>query len=136
MKVRFAEKYVRTNKRFEVINISHMAEEVVQESGIKDGICVVHLPHATAALITNEYEPRIVHDYLQWLKENIPPEAMWRHNEIDNNAHAHIASAFIGATRIFPVRNGRIVRGTWQELMLIELDGPRTRRIVILVMGI
>jgi len=136
MKVYFTEKYIKTNKRFEVVNISHIVEEAVEKSNVKDGICLIHLPHATAALIANEYEPRIIHDYLKWLKENIPPEGDWRHNEIDNNAHAHIASAFIGASKIFPVKNGRVIRGTWQDPMLIELDGPRTRRIVILVMGV
>jgi len=127
--------YVSTKNRFEVVNISSKVEEVVRKSGISNGIALVFLPHATAALIANEYEPRIVSDYIEWVKKNIPPDAPWRHNEIDNNAHAHIASAIIESSRIFPVINGRLVRGTWQEIMLLELDGPRNRRVVVQVLG-
>ncbi|RLG89027.1 MAG: YjbQ family protein [Thermoprotei archaeon] len=134
-KVYSEEFYVSTKNRFEVVNISSKVEEVVRKSGISNGIALVFLPHATAALIANEYEPRIVSDYIEWVKKNIPPDAPWRHNEIDNNAHAHIASAIIESSRIFPVINGRLVRGTWQEIMLLELDGPRNRRVVVQVLG-
>lgn len=106
------------------------------ESGIRNGICLVFVPHATAAIIANEYEPRIVADYIELVKQLFKPEYPWKHNSIDNNAHAHLASAIIGPSRIFPVKDGRLVRGTWQEILLIELDGPRSRRkIVIEVMG-
>jgi len=134
-KVYSEEFYVSTKNRFEVVNISSKVEEVVRKSGISNGIALVFLPHATAALIANEYEPRIVSDYIEWVKKNIPPDAPWRHNEIDNNAHAHIASAIIESSRIFPVINGRLVRGTWQEIMLLALDGPRNRRVVVQVLG-
>ncbi len=132
----FAKEFrVSTSRRFEVVPIMHLAEEALKESGIKNGILHAFLPHATAALITNEYEPRVARDYLKWLRTYVPPEADWEHNMIDNNAHAHIASALIGSSRTYPVINGRIVRGTWQELMLLELDGPRNRRVIIQIIG-
>ena len=74
--------YVRTNKRFEVVRITDKVEDIVRASGIRNGLVLVYLPHATAALIANEYEPRIVSDYIEWVRKNIPPEAPWRHNEI------------------------------------------------------
>lgn len=108
----------------------------MKESGIRNGICLVFVPHATAAIIANEYEPNIVSDYIELIRQVFKPDYEWRHNRIDNNAHAHLASAVIGPSRIFPVREGRIVRGTWQEILLVELDGPRPRRRVIVeVMG-
>jgi len=136
LKVHFVEEYVETHRRFEVVNITHIVEDVVRKSGVKNGMCLVYVPHATAALIANEYEPRIVQDYITWVTKNIPPGAGWRHDEIDDNAHAHIASAFISTSRTFPVINGRLIRGTWQEILLLELDGPRRRRVVVMVMGV
>lgn len=122
---------VSSRKEFEVIPITEYVYEVVRESGIKEGMVHVFVPHATAAIIANEYEPRIVRDYIKWIERYVPKEAGWQHNLIDNNAHAHIASALIGPSRTFPVVNGELVRGTWQEIMLLELDGPRSRRSVI-----
>ena len=127
---------VSSDRRFQVIKITSLVEKVVLESGIKEGLVHVFVPHATAAVITNEYEPRIVDDYIEWVVKNIPPNYRWRHNEIDNNAHAHIASALIGPSRTFPVANNGLVRGTWQEIMLLELDGPRSaRKVVVEVIG-
>lgn len=127
---------ISTSKRFEAINITHFVEEAVAESGIKDGLVLIHAPHATAAIILNEYEPRIASDYLEWVRRYIPPGGGWRHDEIDDNAHAHIASAIIGSSRTLPLREGRIIRGTWQEVILLEFDGPRSRRkIVVEVIG-
>ncbi len=136
MKVFFKEFTISTSERFQVINITSYVEEAVKESGIRNGICLVFVPHATAAIIANEYEPNIVSDYIELVRQVFKPDYAWRHNRIDNNAHAHLASAVIGPSRIFPVREGRIVRGTWQEILLVELDGPRPRRRVIVeVMG-
>jgi len=126
---------VSTSKKFEVVSLTHIAEEVVIDSGIKEGILHIFLPHATAALITNEYEPRIVRDYIEWIIRNIPPEGDWEHNRIDNNAHAHIASALIGSSRTYPIIEGTLVKGTWQELLLVELDGPRRRRVIFQIIG-
>ncbi len=136
MKVFFKEFTISTSERFQVINITSYVEEAVKESGIRNGICLVFVPHATAAIIANEYEPNIVSDYIELIRQVFKPDYEWKHNRIDNNAHAHLASAVIGPSRIFPVREGRIVRGTWQEILLVELDGPRPRRRVIVeVMG-
>jgi len=132
----FKEFAVSTSERFQVVNITSHVEEAVKESGIKNGVCLVFVPHATAAIIANEYETNIVSDYIELIRQVFKPDYKWRHNRIDNNAHAHLASAVIGPSRIFPVREGRIVRGTWQEILLVELDGPRPhRRVIVEVMG-
>ncbi len=136
MKVYFKELRLSTHSRFEIIDLTEEVEEAVRESGIKNGLCIVHAPHATAAIIVNEAEPGLIKDYIDLIKELTKPDYRWRHNIIDNNAHAHLASAIIGSTRCIPVRNGRLERGTWQNIMLIELDGPRTvRKIMIEVLG-
>jgi secondary thiamine-phosphate synthase enzyme len=131
MKVYFHEIYVSTSKRFELIDITEKVEEGVRMSGIKNGICLVFAPHATAAIVANEHERGLMEDILTKIKEFVEPDRRWNHNLIDDNAHAHIGSAIIGADRVFPVRNGELIRGTWQNIFLVELDGPRRQRQVI-----
>lgn len=136
MKVYFHEIYVSTSKRFELIDITEKVEEGVRMSGIKNGICLVFAPHATAAIVANEHERRLMEDILTKIKEFVEPDRRWNHNLIDDNAHAHIGSAIIGADRVFPVRNGELIRGTWQNIFLVELDGPRReRQVIVEVLG-
>ena len=127
--------YVQTRSRFEVVKITESVEEAVRVSGIREGFVLVFVPHATAAVVLNEYEPRIVEDYVTWVRRVIPPGGGWKHDEVDDNAHAHLASAFIGQSRVLPVSGGLTVRGTWQEVLLLEFDGPRRRTIVVEVVG-
>lgn len=126
---------LETRNRFEVIKITGIVEDTVKESEIRNGYVLVFVPHATAAVALNEYEPRIAEDYLSWIRKVIPPGIGWKHDEIDDNAHAHIASLVIGQSRVLPILEGRILRGTWQEILLLEFDGPRRRSLVIQVYG-
>ncbi len=135
LKVYTKEFHVSTSRRFQAVRITDKVLEILRESGIKNGLLTVFLPHATAAIVANEFEPRIASDYLEWVKRYVPPDAPWRHNDIDDNAHAHIASAIIGPSRTFPVVNGSLIRGTWQEIILLEFDGPRHRRVVVQIIG-
>ncbi len=136
MKVFFKEIVFSTKNKLEIHNITSQVNSIVKESGIRNGIAIIHAPHATAAVILNEDEKGLKQDVLEWIQKNIPYEYAWRHNLIDDNAGAHIASAVIGSTRILPVKNNSLVRGTWQEILFIELDGPRSqRRILVEIMG-
>ncbi len=136
MKVFSKEVRFRTSERRELINITRLVEEVVEESGVRNGLAVIYAPHATAAIIVNEDEPGLKNDILRWVEENIPWDGKWLHNRIDDNAAAHIASALISSCRVIPVVNGRLYRGTWQEIFLLELDGPRaSRRVLVQVIG-
>ncbi|MEM0016830.1 MAG: secondary thiamine-phosphate synthase enzyme YjbQ [Saccharolobus sp.] len=136
MKIYFEDIYISTSKQFELIDITEKVEEAVKKSSIKDGICVIFVAHSTAAIIANEHERGLMEDILTKIKEIVEPSRSWKHNLIDDNAHAHLGSALIGADRVFPVRNGRLVRGTWQNIFLVELDGPRNERhVTIEVLG-
>ncbi len=120
-----SEFFVETTKRVEVVDIT---DEVGKRIG--DGkACLVFVPHATAALIINEFEPNIKSDY-EGLFSKIA-KGSWKHNSIDNNAEAHLLSALISPSILVPVKNGRLELGTWQSIMLVELDGPRKRRIAV-----
>lgn len=135
MKVHFEELDLSTSKRIELVDITKHVEEVVGRSGIENGICLVYVPHATAATITNEDEPGLKQDIVKWLEQAFPRDGGWRHNLVDDNASAHLASAFTSPHKVFPVKEGRLVRGTWQSIFLVEMDGPRRRRVLIEVLG-
>jgi secondary thiamine-phosphate synthase enzyme len=136
MKILFNEIYVRSRERIELIDITGEIERIIKESGIKNGFCIIFVPHATATLIINEHESGLLTDIVNKIKELFPLNAQYQHNIIDDNAHAHIASSIIGSEKIFPIKDGRIIRGTWQNIFLVELDGPRSqRRIIVEVIG-
>ncbi len=136
MRVHFDTLEISTSKRVELVNITKQVEEVVERSGVRDGICLVFAPHATAAVIANEDERGLKEDIVEWLEESFPRDGKWRHNLVDDNASAHLASAFTSSCRVFPVKGGGLVRGTWQSIFLVEMDGPRKRRVVVEVLGV
>ncbi|RLI03799.1 YjbQ family protein [Candidatus Bathyarchaeota archaeon] len=126
---------VSTRKQIEIIDVTRGVENAVASSGIKEGLCIIHTPHATAAIIVNEGEEGLIYDITKKIEALFPVAEEYRHNRVDDNAHAHLASAFLGSSKVFPIKNSRILRGTWQNILLVELDGPRTRRIVVTVVG-
>ena len=95
---------------------------------------MVSVPHATAAIIANENERGLLNDILTKVLETFPQSLAYAHNRIDDNADAHLAATFLGHSRTFPVEDHRLVRGTWQNIFVVELDGPRTRREVHLTL--
>jgi secondary thiamine-phosphate synthase enzyme len=127
---------ISSSKREELIDITSQVEEIVKESKIKEGICVIYTPHATGAIIINENaDPNICDDVLEALSKLIPA-GRWRHDRIDNNADAHIKSSIIGPHATIPIKNGSLQLGTWQDCFFAELDGPRSgRKIVISIIG-
>jgi len=136
LKTSFKEIELSTRSRVELIDITRQVEEHVREGNLKNGLCLVHSLHSTTAIITNEHETGLILDIVKKVQEDYPRGRGWRHDEVDSNAEAHLASSFIGASRIFPVRDGRLIRGTWQNIFFLELDGPRSsRRIVIELLG-
>ncbi len=122
---------VRTASKREMIDVTDRVAAVVSRSGVREGICHVYVPHATAAVVVNENDdPNVCVDILDALGRQIP-EGVWRHDRIDNTAAAHIQAAILGPSETVPVVEGRLALGTWQAIMLVELDGPRDRRLVV-----
>ncbi|OGY21052.1 MAG: hypothetical protein A2126_04500 [Candidatus Woykebacteria bacterium GWB1_45_5] len=119
-----------TSKKRQLINITNEAQKAVGESGVEEGVCLVFAPHATAAILLNEDEAGFKED-VETLLQNWIPEGNWQHNQIDDNATAHLASAFIGQSKTIPIVDGKLKLGTWQELFLLELDGPRQNRKIV-----
>ena len=125
---------VSTVKHQDLIDITYQVEAIIQKFGIKEGFCIVYIPHATAGIILNESaDPNIKTDFLNAINKAIPEHNNYLHDRIDNNAAAHIKSALVGSSATIPISNGRLELGTWQAIMLCEFDGPRTRKIIVQV---
>ena len=136
MKVYQDEFEISTSRRTQAIDITRKVEEIVEKSKVKNGICQIFLPHATAGIVLEEAESGLIRDIEEDVKNRFPKGAGYEHDRIDDNADSHLASGFIGQSRILPVKDGRIVRGTWQRPLVLEFDGPRSmRRVFIPVIG-
>ena len=124
---------VQTTTKREMIDLTARVAEVVAGSGVAEGLCSVYTPHATAAIVVNENDdPNVCVDVLDAL-DRLVPAGVWRHDRVDGNAASHIQATILGPGETIPVHEGRLLLGTWQAVMLVELDGPRQRRVVVTV---
>lgn len=127
---------VSSSKRLEMIDITSEINKIIKKSGIKQGICNIFCAHATAAIAINEnYDPNVCDDFHECLSRLIP-KGKWKHDKVDSNADAHIKAAIIGPSETIPIKDGKLLLGTWQNCMFVEFDGPRNnRKIVVSVTG-
>ena len=117
----------QTTQKRELVNITSPVQQAVAESNQKEGVWLIFVPHATAAVLINEDEPGFKADVEKLIRTWIP-EGAWEHDRVDDNATSHLASSLIGQSRVIPVENGSLQLGTWQQIFLVELDGPRNSR--------
>ncbi len=123
---------INTKEKQQFVDVTSHVQKFVEDSKIDAGICHVFTPHATAAIGVNENaDPNIASDFFVALNKMIIPNDNYLHDKIDNNAAAHIAAIIIGPSETFPVKDGKLVLGTWQNVFLIELDGGRKRKVII-----
>jgi len=123
---------VKSTKRNELIDITDNVKEIAAKSRVKEGLCIVYCPHTTAAVILNENaDPSVQTDILNKLNELVPRNANYSHRE--GNADAHIKSALIGNSRIILIKGGHLLLGVWEGIFFVESDGPRSRKLVVLV---
>ncbi len=120
---------VKTQRRSQIVDITAEVARFVAKHAPEEGLCSVYVPHATAAITINENaDPQVCEDILDALGK-LAPQGVWRHDRVDGNADAHIKASLIGPGQAIPVRGGKLLLGTWQAIMLVELDGPRTRTV-------
>jgi secondary thiamine-phosphate synthase enzyme len=120
----------------DVIDLTAGVAGVVRDSGIEHGVAAVFVPGATAAVTAMEFEPGGVHDLRETLERLVPAAGDYEHNRLnhDSNSHAHIRAAIVGPSETVPVRDGRLVTGTWQQLVLLDFDDrPRERTVTVQV---
>ncbi len=120
--------HVKSTKRMEFIDITRLVKELIQEAGMKEGLCIVFIPHTTAAVTINENaDPSVPRDIQMELNKIIPFEDRYQHTE--GNSAAHIKSSLIGTSETVLVESGKLVLGTWQGIFFCEFDGPRSREV-------
>jgi secondary thiamine-phosphate synthase enzyme len=122
---------VRTRKKLEVVDLTGPVADAVARAHVAEGICTVFVRHATAAIVINENADAGVRADIVAALDKLYPEGVWEHDKVDDNGAAHLKAAFLGPSETVPVRDGRLLLGTWQGIALVECDGPREREIVI-----
>jgi len=129
---------VRSPGRVAIVNVTGEARSALARSGLRSGIALVTVPHTTCGLCVNEDEGGLREDLVRLasrLVDVIRPEEGFRHDAVDDNARAHLSAVLFGQSVTLPVVDGSLVLGTWQSLFLIEIDGPRTRRLDLAFLG-
>jgi secondary thiamine-phosphate synthase enzyme len=123
---------VSTRGRQAFHDITDEVQAAVSRSEVQDGLCFVFCPHTTAGLTLNEnWDPTVQHDIGVGLDAISPQRPEYRHGE--GNSPAHLKSSLVGAAQFVPVADGRLVLGTWQGIYLAEFDGPRRRKVLVVV---
>ena len=123
---------VRTRQREELVEVTHEVRALVRESGLRDGIVLLYVPHTTAAVTINENaDPDVAHDMIAWLRKLVPQDPSFRHAE--GNSDGHIKSTLVGVSEQVPLVGGELLLGRWQGIYFCEFDGPRVRSLEIVV---
>ncbi len=135
-----------TTRAPEFVDITDDVRQVLQRSGVRDGIVAVFSRHTTAAIRINEAEPLLLQDMEAMLARIAPPNVYYRHNDLsirtvnltedeDRNGHSHCQHLLMGASESIPVAEGELLLGRWQRIFLVELDCPRPREVTVQVVG-
>lgn len=121
---------VRTDKHTQMKDITRQVQDAVRQSGVTDGLCIVFIPHTTAAVTINENaDPDVVRDLNMELDKIVPWEDGYHH--IEGNSAAHLKSSLVGASEHIIIEGGRLLLGTWQGVYFCEYDGPRHRKAIV-----
>lgn len=122
----------------DMIDITHQIDESVKASGLQDGIVTIFVSGSTAAVTTIEYEPGLKKDFPKMLDRIAPREIEYEHDNTwhDGNGHSHVRASLIGPSLTIPFKNKGLMLGTWQQIVLLEMDTrPRKRKIVLQLIG-
>jgi secondary thiamine-phosphate synthase enzyme len=121
---------VRTTNRVDVVDVTDEVAGAVPEN-VDRGVCHAFVRHTTAGVIVNENESRLLSDVERALEQLVPADDGYAHDEIDDNADAHLRAMLLGESVSIPVRDGELDLGTWQSVLFVECDGPRTRTVEV-----
>jgi secondary thiamine-phosphate synthase enzyme len=137
MKSLTKELWFHTKKRIEYINITRTIQELVDESGVKEGLCLVNAMHITASVFINDDESGLHQDYTEWLERLAPhdPVSQYRHNVGEENADAHMKRQVMGREVVVAVTEGKLHFGPWERIFYGEFDGRRKKRVLVKIIG-
>jgi secondary thiamine-phosphate synthase enzyme len=125
---------VKTRAATEFIDITSQINKVIKKSDIGQGLCMLYVPHTTAAITINESaDPSVKSDILMVLNQIVPWQANYKH--LEGNSPAHVKSTLVGPSEFIAIEGGSLVLGTWQGVFFCEFDGPRDRKVHVRLMG-
>ncbi len=131
------ELWFETTKRRELINITPDIQEVLVESGIKEGLLLCNAMHIIASVFINDDESGLHHDYEVWLEKLAPekPYSQYKHNGFEDNADAHLKRTVMGREVVVAVTDGKLDFGPWEQIFYGEFDGKRRKRVLVKIIG-
>ena len=138
MKVHTKRLTEKTQGHCDIIDITAKVQEQVQKEKIKRGLAALFVSGSTAALTTIEYEPGLVQDLKELLEKLIPSNKKYHHDDRwgDGNGFSHLRASLFGPSLQVPIDSGRLLLGTWQQIILVDFDNrPRTREVMVQIMG-
>ena len=129
---------IETNGETDIVDITSKVQKIITISKIKNGIVCIFVPGSTGTITTIEYEPGLMKDLPRALEKIAPKNIHYDHHETwhDDNGRSHVKASIMGPSSTFPIKNAKLIHGTWQQLVFIELDTrPRNRNIIVNVVG-
>lgn len=131
------ELWFETPTRRQLLNITGQVERCLQESGVREGLCLVNAMHITASVFINDDEAGLHQDYEAWLEKLAPekPHSQYRHNGFEDNADAHLKRTIMGREVVIAVTNGQLDFGPWEQIFYGEFDGKRQKRVLVKIIG-
>jgi secondary thiamine-phosphate synthase enzyme len=130
--------YFNTKTRIAFVNITDQVQKLIEESKIKEGICLVNAMHITSSVFVNDNESGLLQDFEKWLEGLAPhsPTSQYRHNNTgEDNADAHLKRQVMGREAIVAVTDGKLDFGPWEQIFYGEFDGRRNKRVLVKVIG-
>lgn len=129
---------IDTHGNTDIIDVTGKVRDILKETEVETGICLIFTPSSTSGLTTIEYEPGCVQDLRRVFERIVPSSENYAHNARwgDGNGHSHIRAAILGASVTIPVQNHQLVLGMWQQIILVDFDvRPRRRRLQVQILG-
>lgn len=129
---------VKSKGEPDIIDITDQTAQIIEESKIENGLVTIFVSGSTAAVTTIEYEPALRSDFPEMLERVAPKDLEYKHDNTwhDGNGHSHVRASLIGPSLTVPIIDGKMALGTWQQIVLLELDtGPRSRNIILQFIG-
>ena len=125
---------LRSSKENDIIDFTEQTSEALKESKLENGIVTAFIPGSTAAITTIEYEPGLRRDFPKMLSRIVPKDIQYHHDDTwhDGNGHSHVRASLIGPSLSIPFSNGRLILGTWQQIVMLELDTRQRERVITL----
>ncbi len=129
--------WFNTPHRRDYINITGEVEQLVRQSGVKEGLCLVNAMHITAGVHINDDESGLIQDIDDWLEQLAPhePVSKYRHNTGEDNADAHIKRSIMGREVVVAITDGKLDFGPWEQIFYAEFDGKRKKRVMVKIIG-